>query len=378
MSAQIQSPSVRQPINAPPIGARRCDITLQNAPAAPEGTNIVKDVVALASFSWLRAGELPTIVVPGHPPIWRGRELPVALTPGIPHDDDDFRRLGQYHMLSLVAAVKSQHPMYDFASVDIVADRNTLRKLLRWSSGRRDDFRVDVQVVKGTVLFRRCPPEEQNVHPTHYGFSFEREFTTAEGRPRSDFSSVHARIIQYSFAGFKMLVRYELDCVLPPKVALATPSSVTSVLTPPESTVFAERLRVVAGGTFVDQGKTVEMTSVKNGKFVARKETFFQMTLSGTPHLVKTRYEGNGIIKTAPTWETLDSMMAYNPEQYPLQLAELARALRHIVAVLKEHASGSDGRLSLVCDNQVLTLYARSTGDCLPHDMLALFSNSTT
>ena len=46
---------------------------------------------------------------------------------------------------------------FNWSSVDIITDRNNLRKLLRWaSSSSKQVFRIDTQLAgEGTVLFNR-------------------------------------------------------------------------------------------------------------------------------------------------------------------------------------------------------------------------------
>jgi len=88
----------------------------------------------------------------------------------------------------------------DWPDVDVITDRNGLRKLLRWlnpSEGREvRDFRIDVELVGvKTIVLNRCegytgePPAGKS-----YGFAFEEATAhAAPGCPRSG----HHRAITY-------------------------------------------------------------------------------------------------------------------------------------------------------------------------------------
>jgi len=134
--------------------------------------------------------------------------VPFTLQPdsGPAFVDQNSARLSEYPMLPLFVAADTIHGTkaasapVDWPTVDVITDRNGLRKLLRWlnpSPGREvRDFRIDVQLVgtKTLVLGRwdgrtREPPSGRS-----YGFGFENATTqAAPGCP----SSGHHRAITY-------------------------------------------------------------------------------------------------------------------------------------------------------------------------------------
>ena len=210
-------------------------------PAAPEESPI-KNVKYVASYNWIDK-EKPTIAVPGatyifspshqsisdiktvcsgSPSIWTGRAVPFTLRP----DDDTVfvdqngARLAEYPMLPLFVAADEIHGQkaapVDWPKVDVITDRNGLRKLLRWlnpSPGREvRDFRIDVELMGSKTLVlgrwegrRREPPSGRS-----YGFRFEDATTrAAPGCP----SSGHHRTITYVrdsffFIGFESNVPF--------------------------------------------------------------------------------------------------------------------------------------------------------------------------
>jgi hypothetical protein len=140
----------------------------------------------------------------GHPPIWKYARLPqqVSKDRGKAYVDENAARFPGSPLAPLVAAVSHYNPSYDFSSIDIVSDRNNLRKLLKWVGGYggSQDFRIDLQLAGcGTVLFTRREKSARvsagGPNSESYGHEFERVMTRrAHG---CDNSSGHHRIISY-------------------------------------------------------------------------------------------------------------------------------------------------------------------------------------
>lgn len=192
-------------------------------PAAPKDFPI-DNVKYVASYNWIQ-GEKPTIIAPGaalffpclclissllsgSPAIWTGRDVPFTLQPDdvTIYVDQNTAQLSQYPMLPLFAAADAIHgqeaePPVDWPTVDIITDRNGLRKLMRWldpSPGRAvRDFRIDVQLVGGkTLILSRWESPAREVHT---GRSFGHAFETAMTRAAPDCPSSegHQRVITY-------------------------------------------------------------------------------------------------------------------------------------------------------------------------------------
>lgn len=99
---------------------------------------------------------------------------------------------------------ESGKPPFNWSAVDLVTDRNGLRKLLRWIYGpteERDmyikDFRIDMQLAgEKTVLFNRWEKRtEEELSGFTFGFNFEKKTTVpAKG---CEENAGHHRIIQY-------------------------------------------------------------------------------------------------------------------------------------------------------------------------------------
>jgi hypothetical protein len=111
-------------------------------------------------------------------------------------DQDGFRTSagGIGYLVPVIAAVNHnqrlrEEPPFDWSSVDIIADRAALRKLIRWANDklsfiqktRRSDrlFRLDLQLAGKTILINRVPLKyaEEQLYQT-YREGFGKEVTT--------------------------------------------------------------------------------------------------------------------------------------------------------------------------------------------------------
>jgi hypothetical protein len=178
----------------------------------PEEPIAASDLRAIGSYNWLAESETPTILIPGalsdattgtpprwlisdmctgSPPIWLDSASPgYKLRPDtkifgtrpifVDHGACDGQ---QTVLLALAAAVQECTPNFIWSDADVVADRNTLRNLLRWAE-REDpkklkDFRADTHLAgHSTLVFTRW--EERTVvraSKGSFGFSFERAQT---------------------------------------------------------------------------------------------------------------------------------------------------------------------------------------------------------
>lgn len=118
-------------------------------------------------------------------------------------------------MSALILSLPPRFNIYN-ESIDVVTDRNNLRKLMRFITATNGHpFRILAQHVGCTLLLQRCD-EDGTAHTSEnfhgYGHNFEREYTRW---PRGcEDSASHHRVITYHLGGLRMLVRYEADAAL--------------------------------------------------------------------------------------------------------------------------------------------------------------------
>jgi hypothetical protein len=96
----------------------------------------------------------------------------------------------------IFAAIDNLHKeKYEYPTLDIVSNRNNLRKLLRWATGDRDGFRIDIDLVGQTCLFTRHEEKDSEQVVGFKGFGHEYEKAATRFAPGCEQATGHHRII---------------------------------------------------------------------------------------------------------------------------------------------------------------------------------------
>ncbi|ERT03230.1 hypothetical protein HMPREF1624_01536 [Sporothrix schenckii ATCC 58251] len=183
----------------------------------PSAAAKITNVKHLASYSWIEAGQ-PTIAVPGSPALWTAPQGPrkVKKDTGFYYIAQNAARHPDSPLEPLFRALYVEHPSFDIRSVDIVTDRNNMRKLLAFVNPRmnryaKESFTIRVEVNKTTVVFCRTETDTtQVILPWEfrgYGNEFEKAYTTEQITGGTG----HHRIISYQFGGLNFIVRYKTE-----------------------------------------------------------------------------------------------------------------------------------------------------------------------
>lgn len=150
---------------------------------------------------------------------WINRTLPVTIPvdSGKHYVDQNKSRAPRYPFEPLFRAAEVMSPDYRFCDVDVVINRNSLRKLLDFCHGRRQDsFRVDLLMVEHTLIVERCEKSATTIvrgsKDSGYGRNFEKAFTQAS-KGLED-SSSHHRVLSYNLGSLNIAVRFEVDAGL--------------------------------------------------------------------------------------------------------------------------------------------------------------------
>ncbi|KAI0775570.1 hypothetical protein BD413DRAFT_278557 [Trametes elegans] len=387
----------------------------------------------LGSYDWVDAPQ-PTILVPGTcavlvppteiinaltsgcPSIWRDRPLPFD----VPYDmelqlfDPTGYNMGLSSTLiplfRAVDAVTEDNgdTTTDWAAVDFVLDRSSMRKLLRWvryvdsprnsntnaqsgtpssnpaaeqlrtapsqelrGSRPPPDFRLDLQLGgEKTVLVDRLDPRNsQHAQPPQSGHrsNFDRMTTAPANGSRS--SKYHHRIVQYDLEGFRMVVRFEVDaCIqneddVAEQLASLTLSSLSlpASRAAPSSTEFSENsLRVLRGGTQIPQSSLIEITTRSYTTHHKWYESYSQLLLSQTPYLYFAMHHKGRFDHIARLTPASPQLARFDHDAYVQRsLHQLVRVLGSIAGAVR--AYGHRGGLTLVCREGTLELFERSS-----------------
>ncbi|KAK0369742.1 hypothetical protein CLIM01_12900 [Colletotrichum limetticola] len=138
----------------------------------------------VCSYNWA-VGQDEKIHIPvGSAAVFRDVPLPVA----IPKDrgtffvDQNAARAPEFPFTPLFRATASMNPSFRFDDIDILVNRNSLRKLLDFSAGRsQDSFCVILHLVHRTLVIERCERTARELisgsKNSGWGRNFERIFT---------------------------------------------------------------------------------------------------------------------------------------------------------------------------------------------------------
>lgn len=180
----------------------------------------ITDVEHLASYNWIEAST-PTIAVPGSPAYWSAPQgsRSVKKDSGLVYIAQNAARHPDSPLEPLFRSLYIEQPSFDINSIDIVTDRNNIRKLLTFvnpslNKHGLDPFTIQVDIAAQTAIFCRAETATYEViGPKEfkgYGHEFEKAYTIDQIKG----STGHHRIVQYKLGGLRFLVRHETDgCV---------------------------------------------------------------------------------------------------------------------------------------------------------------------
>ncbi|PIL35057.1 hypothetical protein GSI_02844 [Ganoderma sinense ZZ0214-1] len=368
-----------------------------------------ENVKYIGSYNW-EEKSTPTITVPGSPPEWRGRPFPyrVPFDTDVRFVDQNGYRMDEascllpiFRAVDIVAEENADTSL-DWGDVDIVTDRNGLRKLMRWlqytpgpEKEAPKEFRIDLQLGgKKTVLMNRWEKRtRENADPpkSGCGLNFERESTTpTKGCEKS---TGHHRIVQQDMGGLKMIVRFEVDACIPGPASESTTSTtrattertaatratssnvddLTDMLsgldvsrgtsTSVMSTISQSAdITVIRAGIQRSQSSIVELTT-RSARYIDGfdwEEQYPQLLLSSTPHLFLAVHD-RGVFQNVIKHQlgTTEFRRVENDSKIQKRFRQLVAVLRTVQSLVKEH--GARGRLSLVCRDGRLEVFERTS-----------------
>lgn len=360
----------------------RVDLPDLNTPLVASITSVKH----LSSYNWIEAPS-PTIAVPGSPPLWSAPEGPrrPKQDSGHIYIDQNAARHPDSPLEPLFRALYITNPSFDLRSVDVVTDRNNIRKLLSFinpgsSRNGLEAFTIKIEVTKNTAIFCREETATHEFIKAHefkgYGHEFEKEYTTRQ----ISGSTGHHRIISYSFSDLNFIVRHETDGYVdgsvlkspfhkkgPEKDSLS--SMLESLSLYPTSSVptYASRPKL----TIKEEGKAVPLEStleIKTRVFhkpLAIQDIAPQLWISQTPRLVRA-YHRQGMFQ-GPEVEDVSAEIKRWEEANQEDLRKLAALINKILNVVK--GSGGYAMLKYYEKGDKLLIWKADAKKMLPEDL---------
>ncbi|TVY62851.1 hypothetical protein LSUE1_G010080 [Lachnellula suecica] len=318
----------------------------------------ISNVQHLASYNWIEA-PTPTIAVPGCPSLWSipkvSRRLPKDS--GFIYIAQNAARHPESPLEPLFRALFVENPSFDIGSIDLVSDRNNIRKLLSFinpksSRNGLETFTIKIEVTKDTAIFcRMATAVSEIVGPREFkgfGYEFEKAYTTSQ----ISGSTGHHRIISYRFADLNIIVRHETDGYVKVEGDAPTSSKILKdhendnlsdlldslALSPIDlevkSTSALSRLTVKKEGKVVPLESILEIKTRVAHRPLSMQETVAQLWASQTPKLVRA-YHNNGMFQR-PKVEDVTVEIREWEEQNQTHLKKLTVLIKTIISAVKE------------------------------------------
>jgi hypothetical protein len=353
-------------------------------PLAPAEA-IITDVKHLASYNWIEAST-PTIAVPGSPAQWSAPQGPrqVKKDSGLVYIAQNAARHPDSPLEPLFRSLYIEHPSFDINSIDVVTDRNNIRKLLSFikptlSKSGLDSFTIQVDMTGQTAIFCRDETATYEViGPSEFrgfGHEFEKAYTITQVRD----STGHHRIISYRLGGLSFLVRHETDgCVGDLKSSVKADESrgdnlaniLKSLSLTPETTSMDEpsvgsKLTIKREGQIVPRESTLEIKTRVFHKPLELTEVAAQLWVSQTPKLVRA-YHRRGIFST-PKVEDVTAKMREWEQTHQDAITKLVALIKCILRVTRNWGGSSTIRYDPLKDKLVIKEIERKK--MLPEDL---------
>jgi hypothetical protein len=208
------------------------------------------------------------------------------------------------------------NPNLDMKPIGLTTDRNSLRKLLQFVSGKvTKSWRIDVDIIEETMFFTRW--EESQVmlitgaRDSGYGHGFEKAFLSFDADLQE--SSGHHRIVRYNLGGIECLVRFEVDGYINDGISsdkqdtavdelgqglsglhIQSSTDAAEVKMPP-----ATEVRVIQRGDLVNNDAIAELKSRSTAAHLKMQEYIPQLWISQTRHLFVGRHK-EGLVEMEP------------------------------------------------------------------------------
>ena len=354
--------------------------------STPPLASITK-VKHLSSYNWIEA-PTPTIAVPGSPPLWSALRVPRRLQKdsGLVYIAQNAARHPDSPVEPLFRALYIANPSFDICSIDVVTDRNNIRKLLSFvnpDSNRNglQTFTIRIEITENTAVFSREETATHEYIGVHEFQGFGHEFQKAYTTSHISGSIGHYRIISYRFGDLSFVVRHETDGYVDADTTTPTSNSkspesdslssmlgsmsLSSSNRPLITTPAGSKLAIKEEGHVVPLESTLEIKTRVSYKRLEIQHLAPQLWISQTPKLVRA-YHQKGVFQT-PEVEDVATLIKRWEERNQTDLRKLAALVHEILGAVKR--CGGNAMVTYDADEDKLVVSKFDGKAMLPKDL---------
>ncbi|KAG6057951.1 hypothetical protein E4U17_000712 [Claviceps sp. LM77 group G4] len=350
----------------------------------PSGVARITDLKSVSSYTWIDT-PTPTIAVPGSPRFWSPPATDVRLPKdaGLYYATENAARLPGSPMAPLFAALFTTNPSFDIRPIDVISDRNFIRRLLWFvnpgSDGDADEpFITKLELVGNTLLFGRHETAvtrhvAQNEYHGH-GYEFEKSYTTQQIAG----STSHYSIISYRFCGLNMMIRCQTDAFASSKRGadaaregffdpLDSRTLPPRKRTEPTADTSLKKVKVLKKGKTIPLESIVEIMTCAQVRSLEFDDIAPQLWMSQTPKLVRAYHYGGLFSKPGVEYVGFKVQKWERENQHDLET--LGALIEKIIAVMKG-CGGGCGKLQYdVATASLIIFRNKDETGMLPEDL---------
>ncbi|KAH0425477.1 hypothetical protein CcaCcLH18_10936 [Colletotrichum camelliae] len=270
---------------------------------------------------------------------------------------------------------------FELSDVDVVSDRNSIRKLLRFvQASSSEGFEIKAEIAgKKTLLFTRVEK-----HPTEtirsfkgFGHNFERTYTKGLAG-----STGHHRIISFDFGGMSFLLRHETDGYVADGIDSTTAGkrsdiddvsdllgsmSVSKARDPTNSRITV----VTKGNQPTDVELILEIKTRAASRKLAMEDVLPQLWLSQTPLLV-VAYHHQNYFQDVKVHDMRQEVRDWEATNWTI-----LRKLACLISLIRQVVEKNDNRRAVVryIGGPAVQLISDVQSRALPEDLYSLWDN---
>ncbi|KAG6198119.1 hypothetical protein E4U10_007371 [Claviceps purpurea] len=345
----------------------------------------ITNVKSVSSYSWIET-PTPTIAVPGSPALWSPPVTDIQLRKdsGVYNIAENAVRLPDSPLAPIFSAIFTTNPSFNIRSIDVISDRNNIRKLLSFinpvsmaNGSPGESFTIKLELVRNTLLMCRHETATTRYIGPHesrgYGHEFEKAYTTNQ----IEGSAGHFRIISYRFCGMNLMIRHETDGFVSPSKQVGYADRSYFVSQHPRNEAAPP---AVGSGhhpqmvTVLQKGKTIPLESVLEIKTRAMTRSLHfaevapQLWVSQTPKLVRA-YHDRGCFRKQQVEDVSGEVQQWERENQG-SLRTLGALIGKIITVMKGCGGCGTLRYDVATASLIISRDEGGSG-MLPEDLYA-------